>query len=324
MKKYLSILLAAIMILSLAACNGKDTGSANSPNGGEEQAKTFKVGINNWGQANYFARIGKSSMEDELKKLGCEVVATVTDNITERTEAIETMIQQGCDAIIIEEGNITECETAVLEAKDAGIIIGSMDAGTADYVDIYVSSDNSDLGKITAEALVEAIGGKGRLIEIVYEGGSMTRARAEAAHEVFAQYPEIEVAYSLTYSWPDYDADMMNQVAAVLQANPNPGDIAGVFAVFDGVGLSAYKAIDEAGLKDSISIVGVDGDPDAYAVMQEDDTNYVCTMAQDPETIARTVCDLVVDLLNGKTLESNVVYIPGIKVTPENVADYAS
>ena len=197
-----------------------------------------------------------------------------------------------------------------------------MDAGTADYVDIYVSSDNSNLGEITAEALVEAMGGKGKVIEIINEAGSMIRTRRDAAHKVFEQYPDIEVAYSLTYSWPDYDADMMDQVSAVLQANPNPGDISGVFAAFDGVGISAYKAIKEAGLQDSIAIVGVDGDPDAYAVMQEEGTNYMCTMAQDPDTIARTVCDKVVDLLNGETLESNIVYVPGLKVTPENVADF--
>lgn len=320
MKKVLSILLAVVMVLSLAACGGKKTETAESSSG--ETTKAFKVGINNWGQANFFARAGKAAMEDELAKLGCEVIATVTDNVTDRTEAIENMVQQGCDAIIIEEGDITECEAAILEAKEAGIIIGSMDAGTADYVDIYVSSDNSNLGEITAEALVEAIGGKGKIIEIINEAGSMIRTRRDAAHKVFEQYPDIEVAYSLTYSWPDYDADMMDQVSAVLQANPNPGDISGVFAAFDGVGISAYKAIKEAGLQDSIAIVGVDGDPDAYAVMQEEGTNYMCTMAQDPDTIARTVCDKVVDLLNGETLESNIVYVPGLKVTPENVADF--
>ena len=321
MKKFWSILLACVMLLALTACGG-DSGETADSGDGAEEAKTFKVGINNWGQANFFARIGKAAMEDELEKLGCEVVATVTDNVADRMEAIETMVQQGCDAIIIEEGDLTECESAVLEAKEAGIVIGSMDAGTADYVDIYVSSDNSSLGKLSAEALVEAIDAKGKVVMIVNDSGSMTRMRAEAAEEVFAQYPDIEVAYKLTYSWPDYDADMMDQVSAVLQANPNPGDISGVFAVFDGVGISAYKAIKEAGLQDYIPIVGVDGDPDAYAVMQEEGSNYVCTMAQDPDTIARTVCDLVVDILNGETLESNVVYIPGIKVTQDNVADY--
>ena len=146
-----------------------------------------------------------------------------------------------------------------------------------------------------------------------------TSKRKAAAHEVFDQYPDIEIAYSLVYSWPDYDADMMNQVSAVLTKEGD--NISGVFAVFDGVGVSAYKAIKEFGLQDKIFICGVDGDPDVYALMKADgeNCNFICTMAQDPDTMARTCVRAVVDLLNGKTLDSKVEYIPGIKVTPANV-----
>lgn len=320
MKKIVSILLVLVMALSLVACGASNSSEADT----NEETKTFKVGINNWGQANFFARAGKEAMEDELTKLGCEVIPSVTDNVADRVEAIEAMVQQGCDAIIIEEGDITECEAAILEAKEAGIVIGSMDAGTADYVDIYVSSDNTHLGTVAAETLAEAMGYKGVVIEIINDAGSMIRQRKDAAHAVFEKYPDITVQYSLTYSWPDYDADMMDQVSAVLQANSEPGQISGVFAAFDGVGISAYKAIKEFGLQDSIFITGVDGDPDALAIMKEDgeSCNYISTMAQDPDTIARTCCQLVVDILNGKTLESNVVYIPGIQVTPANVNEY--
>lgn len=320
MKRLLSILLVAVMALLLAACGEK----TNSPGSSapEGQDKQFTVAINNWGQANFFARVGKTSMEDELNKLGCKVVATVTDNTADRTDAIENMIQQGVDAIIIAEGDITECEAAILEAREAGIVIGSTDAGTADYVDIYVSSDNANLGQVTAEKMVEAIGGKGKIVEIITESGSMIRQRRDAMHDVI-EGTEVEVAYSLNYNWPDYYADIKSKVEAVLQANPNPGDISAIFASFDGVGIAAYDAIKEAGLQDSIVIVGVDGDPDAYKLMQEEGSNYLCTVAQDPETIARTCCQKVVDLLNGKSLESNVIYIPGILVTRDNVDQYA-
>ena len=217
------------------------------------------------------------------------------------------------------EGDLTEAETAILEAKQKGIIIGSMDSGTADYVDFYVASDNPLLGKTTAEALVEKMGTKGKIIEIINDAGSMIRMRKEAAHKVFDQYPDIEIAYSLVYSWPDYDADIMDQVSAILTKEGD--NISGVFASFDGVGVSAYKAIKEFGLQDKIFICGVDGDPDVYALMKADgeNCNYICTMAQDPDTMARTCVRAVVDLLNGKTLDSKVEYIPGIKVTPANV-----
>lgn len=321
MKKLLVIAMAAIMALSLVACGEEPVQGAPGESAGGQAGETFKVGINNWGVANFFARAGKAAMEDELEKLGCEVVATVTDNTSDRTNAIESLIQQGCDAIIIEEGDITEVESAILEAKEAGIIIGSMDAGTADYVDIYVSSDNDNLGTIAAEQMVKAMGEKGKIVEIINDSGSMIRMRKEAMHAVVEQYPDIEIAYSITYSWPDYYADVKNKIEAILQANPNPGDITAIFASFDGAGVAAYDAVKEAGLQDSIVIVGVDGDPDAYTVMKEEGSNYLCTMAQDPDTIARKTCGYVVDLLKGKTLDEKVVYVDGILVTKDNIPE---
>jgi ABC-type sugar transport system substrate-binding protein len=42
-------------------------------------------------------------------------------------------------------------------------------------------------------------------------------------------------------------------------------------------------------------------------------------MAQDPETIARTVVDKVFDLLNGKELEERHIYVPGKLITKDNI-----
>ncbi len=54
----------------------------------------------------FFARIGKASLEDQIKKNGGEVVATVNDDVPGRLTSIENMVSQGCDAIIIQEGGI--------------------------------------------------------------------------------------------------------------------------------------------------------------------------------------------------------------------------
>ncbi|MGI6157772.1 MAG: sugar ABC transporter substrate-binding protein [Saccharofermentanales bacterium] len=315
MKRILLVILTLALVIGLVACGPKDKPDTQ---GGD---KKFKVGINNWGVANFFARKGKAALEDELAKLGCEVVSTVTDDVTSRMEAIENLAAQGCDAIIVEEGDINEVATACKEARESGIIIGSMDAGTADFVDVYVSSDNHALGKSVGEILAKEIDGKGRIVEIISDAGSMIRMRRDAVHEVLEDYPDIEIAYSISYAWPDFYTDTKNKIEAILQANPNPGDISAIFASFDGVGVAAADAVREAGLQDSIVIVGIDGDPDAYEEMRKDDTGFVATMAQDPDTIARVCVQEVVKLLEGKEIENNVIYIPGFLVTKDNIPD---
>ena len=74
------------------------------------------------------------------------MVSTVTADEPSRITAIENMIAQGVDAIIIQEGDINQVAPALREAKARGIIIGSMDAGDADFVDVFVGSDNNQLG----------------------------------------------------------------------------------------------------------------------------------------------------------------------------------
>lgn len=354
MKKFVSVLLLVAMLLALSSCTQATptvtsepatsapatsapveevatiapTSSAaeeTTPAGQDQLSATVtakkpcKIGINNFGQANFFARIGKASLTDELQKSGCEVVATVTADVSSRTAAIEDMISQQVDAIIIEEGDVNEVAPALKEAKKAGIIIGSMDGGTGDFVDIYVASDNTKLGGEIAKKMVEVIGGKGNIVEIINDAGSMIRARKDAMHEVISAYPDIKIINSMVYSWPDFYPDVKNKIESLLQANPNPGDIVAVYATFDGAGIAAADAIREAGLQKSIIVVGIDGDPDAYAEMRKPDSPFVATAAQDPDTIARITVRGVVTLLNGDQLSDKVFYVPGIIITKDNI-----
>lgn len=315
MRRYFALMLAALLVVgALAACS-KPQEQAPA----ENEQKQFVVAINNFGQANFFARIGKDSMTDQIEKNGGKVISTVTADVPSRTAAIENMIAQGVDAIIIEEGDINQVAPALMEAKKQGIIIGSMDAGDADFVDVFVESDNHQLGTKAAEMLMEHIGGKGKIVEIINDAGSMIRVRKDAMHDVAAKHPEVEIAASFVYAWPDFFPDAKAKMEAVLQAHPNPGEIVGVYATFDGVGIAAAQAIREAGLQEHIAVVGVDGDPEAYKEMRKEDSPFIATMAQDPDTIARTVVDKVFDLLNGKQLEERHIYIPGILITKDNI-----
>ena len=292
MRKLLLMLVLVLLSSALVFAGGQKEA--------EGEDEVFTIAINNFGQANFFARIGRDSMMDQIKKNGGEVISTVTADVPSRIAAIENMITQGVDAIIIEEGDINQAAPALIEAKKKGIIIGSMDAGDADFVDVFVESDNDQLGRASAEALMEAIGYKGKIVEIFNDAGSMIRVRKNAMHEVVAGYPDVSVEWGFVYAWPDYLPDVKSKMEALIQAHPEPGEIAGVFATFDGAGLGAAQAIWEAGLQDYIKITGVDGDPEAYKEMRKPGSPFMATLAQDPETIARTVVDKVFDLLNGK------------------------
>ena len=280
--------------------------------------KDFKVGVNNFGQANFFARIGRDAMIDEVKKLGGTPIDTVTASVTERIDAIENYISKGVDAIIIQEGDIKMVAPALEEAKKRGIIIGSMDAGIADFVDIVVESNNWGMGLTAALELMDRIDGKGKIVEIYNDLGQMIRMRRKELHAVISEYPSVEIAAGFTYAWPDFFPDAKSKMEAVLQAHP---DIVGVFATFDGVGVAAAQAIREAGLQDQIVVVGIDGDPQAYEEMRKPGSPFKATVAQDPDTIARVAVRMVFKLLNGEEIPRRHIFIPAKLVTIENLPE---
>ena len=330
MKRLIGVALVLILMLAMmTACAPTETpapeaeapATTETPEAPaqEEAQPAFKIGINNFGLANFFARIGKATMEETITSMGGEVIATVTADVNARTAAIENMIQQGVDAIIIQEGDITQVEPALLEAKAQGIIIASMGAGEADFVDLYVASDETLLGKSSAEQMVKFMGEKGNVVEIYNDAGYMIKLRKEAMHAVVADYPDIEVKYGFVYGWPDFFPDIKSKMEAMLAANPD--DIHAVFATFDGAGYAAAAAIREAGLQDKIVITGIDGDPEAYKEMRLDDSPFKATVAQDPETIAKICVEKVFDLLNGKTLESKFIEVPGVVITKDNIPE---
>ena len=308
MKKVLSVLLAAVIMAGmLAAC-------------GPKEPDKFTIGINNFGQANFFARIGRDTMMAEIEKADAIVMDSVTDNVNDRMAAIEAMVAAGVDAIIIQEGDIEQAGPALIEAKNQGIIIASLGAGDADFVDLYVASNETELGRLAAQEMVSFMGGKGSVLEIYNDAGAMIRARKEAMYEVIADYPDISVEFGFVYDWPDFFPDIKSKTEALIQANPNPGDIAAVFGTFDGAGYAAAAAFREAGLTDYVVIVGVDGDPEAYKEMLLPDSPFKATVAQDPESMAIEVVAGVLRLLRGEA-QDRIVEIPGIVIRKENIPD---
>jgi ribose transport system substrate-binding protein len=282
-------------------------------------ADNYKIGINNFGQANFFGRIGRTVLINVAEALGAQVISTVTDNVPDRISAIENFIVQGVDAIIIQEGDIKMAAPALEEAKRLGILIASMDAGTAPFVDLVVESNNWVMGAMAATELMNRTGGQAKIVLITNPLGQMIRMRAGELQLVLTEYPDSEILYELVYAWPDFFSDILAKMESVLTANPSPGSLNAVFATFDGVAVAAAAAIREAGRQDQFVIVGVDGDPQAYEEMAKPDSPLVATVAQQPWLMAETLVKQVFTLLNGEELPSRHTYIASRLVTKEGL-----
>lgn len=311
MKRAISLILALIMALSLVAC-GK------TPQKGEGD-DSFVIGITTFSTSTVFSRNAREVLKAEVEARGGTYIDNVATDTLSRDDAINNFISQGVDAIILLSGDVSECEESLIAASEAGILIGSCDAGYIDCVDIYTSSDNYAIGEQVVGALAEAMGGEGKILQIYNDIGSMDRKRKGGAADVVAQNEKLSIDYGMVYAWPDYYDDIKSKMEAIILSD---GDkINGVFATFDGVGLAALQAVREAGLEASMPIVGVDGEAEALNEIAKPESAYYATVIQSWDDCGGVCVNEIFNALNGGQISSAQVYVPGILVTKQNVAE---
>lgn len=314
MKRLFSLLLAMVLTLSLVACGN----NGGSDEGGDD-ADSFVIGITTFSTATVFSRNAREVLKKEIEARGATYIDNVATDTLSRDDAINNFISQGVDAIILLSGDVSECEESLIAAHDAGILIGSCDAGYVDCVDIYASSDNYAIGEQVLGALSDAMGGEGRILQIYNDIGSMDRKRKGGAADIVAQNEKLSIDWGMVYAWPDFYDDVKSKMEASILSDGD--NINGIFATFDGVGLAALQAVREAGKEAQMPIVGVDGEAEALNEIADPNSAYYATVIQSWDDCGGVCVNEIFNKLNGGDISSAQVFVPGILVTKENVAE---
>jgi len=230
---------------------------------------TYKVGFAQTESNNPWRLAQTASMKAEAEKLGWQLVYTdAAGSAAKQVADVNSMIAQGVDAIFLAPREEKPLIPAVLAAKKAGIPLFLIDRGVdptqakagVDYV-TFIGSDFVAEGKRAAEAMIEATGGKGIILELEGStGSSPANDRKKGFDEVVAaKAPGLKIIASQT---GDFNRDKGRQVAeALLQAHP---EATAIYAHNDEMAIGAISAIEAAGKKagKDIIIVSIDGEKD--------------------------------------------------------------
>jgi ribose transport system substrate-binding protein len=158
-------------------------------------------------------------------------VNTVDRNDAEQIAAIENMISNGAQALVIIANTPSALVPVVQQARADGIVVVSFDSVVqADPPDpsldlgITVNEDQVEMGRLWAQFLVDEIGDSGKILMVNGVAGTgVDTERRQGAAEVFGQYPNIQVV-EVVGNWDPGQAQ--TATASALAANP---DIAGVW-----------------------------------------------------------------------------------------------
>ncbi len=337
MKKIIAIILAAIMIMSFAACGNGSTGGT-----GDAGEKKF-VGVamptkslQRWNQDG-------TNMKKALEEKGYKVELQYAENdVNTQVSQIENMITKKVDVLVIASIDGSALTDVLKQAADNGIKVVAYDRliMNSENVDYYATFDNEKVGSLQGNYIVDKLGladGKGPFnIEIF--GGAPDDNNAlffyKGAFDVLKPYidsgklvvksGQTDFAKVAINSWKSElaQARMDNLLTAnyadgsKLDAvlSPNDSLAIGVVAALKNIG---YNGTD----KPFPIITGQDCDkPNVVAIKNGE---QAMSVFKDTRTLADKVVGMVDALLQGKEAEVNDTesYNNGKKVVPTYLCD---
>ncbi|HOO88439.1 MAG TPA: ribose ABC transporter substrate-binding protein RbsB [Synergistales bacterium] len=279
MKKLFAVLLVVLLVAAPAAAAEKTLGLVIST-------------LNN----PFFVTL-KQGAEEAATKAGVKlVVLDAQDDSAKMTAAMEDLIQQKVDAILVNPTDSDAVTPSIMKANAAGIPVLTIDRGASGgQVLCHVASDNVAGGVMAGEFLAKKLEGKGNVVELVgIPGTSAARDRGKGFNDAIATFKDIKVVASQA---ADFSRDKGLKVFEnILQAQP---EIAGVFAHNDEMILGAVAAAEAAGRK-GIIFVGFDAVDDAVAAVKAG--KLAATVAQQPAVIGAMGVEKAVAHLGGEKL----------------------
>jgi ribose transport system substrate-binding protein len=144
------------------------------------------------------AMAGHKSMADKVDLK----VQVAGPNAQRQIQQVNAMVQAGADAIVIFPISPTALNSVVKNACAKGVLVFAYDAEITEPCAYNISIDQPEAGRVTAEWLVEKMGGKGDIVVITgVPGTSVDNLRTKAAKEVFAKHPGIKIVAEAVGMW---------------------------------------------------------------------------------------------------------------------------
>jgi len=254
--------------------------------------------------------------KEAVEELGVEVeiVAANGDDALQISQA-ETLIQSGIDLLVIVPHNAAATAAIVHKAHLAGIQVIAYDRLVKNAeLDMYVSFDNEQVGKMQAEAMT-ALVPKGNYVFI---GGAITDNNAhllkKGVFKVLQPYIErgdIHVVYDQwTKDWTPANAQT-NMEQAIRTTN---GQIDAVIAANDATAGGAIQALKGYGLAGQIPVAGQDAD--LAGVQRIVAGTQTMTVYKPIRMLSQKVAEIAVAMAKGETVTANQQVNNGKKEVP--------
>jgi len=271
--------------------------------------KKPQIGVSLLTLTNPFFRDLGEAMKDEAAKHGMEVVLVSGefDAAKQRNQVADFIVKRSA-AIVLSPCDSKAVGTAIAEANKAGIPVFTVDiaalAGGAKVVS-HVATDNLGGGRLAAQAIIEALGGVGKVAILDHPEVESVMLRTKGFEEELAkQKQEKGVNIQVVAKLPGGGTKDKSFRAAedLLQAHP---ELNGIFAINDPSALGAVAALEKGGKLAQVKVVGFDGMPEGKQAIKTG--QIYADPIQFPDKIGRTAVQTIRKYLDGDDVASETL-----------------
>lgn len=312
-KSVLTVAVAASTALSLAACN-RSSPSAEAGAGKTTSATLVISTLNN----PFFVSVADGA-KAKAKALGANIDVQNANNADQASlDLSSAALSKKPSVLIIDPVSSASGGSIVSQANSAGVPVVAFDRmPQGGDLKAFIGYDAIQAGKNGAKALGEAVGGKGKVVEIQgIMGTSVAQERSKGFESGIKAFPGISVVATQPAEFDRGKA--LDVMTNVLQSHR---DIVGVYAANDEMAMGVIAALKAAGLSGKVKVVGNDGIADAVKAIK--DGSLYATNAESPFALGSEVMGLAGQVAGGQKVEKNKV-LEGSLVKSADVTSYCA
>lgn len=335
MKKQITVLLALLLVLALAAgCSATATpttsaattsAATTSSQATTQPAQKYSIGVSVPSLEFTFFATMKTAIEEAYPTGTVEVKVYDGENSQEKqNKDIEDMITMGFDGIVLIPITVEGATPAIAYANEKKIPVITVDREVTEEAGVevvgFVGADHVTMGEGAGELLIEALEKKfpgattWNVIEIEgTQGASATIKRGEGIHKILDNNKKINVIATLDGDFSTTNA--LNIAEDSLIANK---DLNAFICHNDNMADGCYQALLNANRVGDVVIIGIDGQLATVKTIQAGGIQG--TVIQYPKMVTLGI-ELLEKYLNGEKIEY-YNYYPTDKCGPDQVEKF--
>jgi ribose transport system substrate-binding protein len=304
----------AIAVGAVTGCGRGDrtADTGKKPTGSTQQTPAKKkgtIGLSVLTLTNPFFKVIADSMTAEAARHGYDVIVVSGEfDVARQQNQVKDFIVKRVAAIVLTPCDSKAIGPAIKEANAVGIPVFTADiaclAPDARVV-CHVATDNYQGGRMAAQAMIEALGGKGKVAIIDHPEVESVILRTKGfADEIAEANKRPGVAIRILGKWPGgaVPDKSFNTAQDILQGH---ADLDGMFAINDPTAMGAIAALEKAGKIGQVKLVAFDGQPEGKQAIK--DGKIYADPVQFPDQIGAQTVQVIVSHFEGKETPKEIL-----------------